>query len=366
MHTRNVALLLTCLVASTVTRALAEDRETGLSFATRSEVIARHAMAATSQPLATQVALQIMRDGGSAVDAAIAANAALGLMEPTSCGVGGDLFAIVWDAKTQQLYGLNASGRSPRGLTLDEFHKRNLTSVPKYGPLPVSVPGCVDGWFELHKRFGRLPMTQVLAPAIAYAREGFPVSEVIAFHWGRGAAAFKDYAGFQTTFLPDGRAPGRANCSAIRPWPRRSRRSPSRDAMRSTKETSRDASMSSCSGSRGFCATRIWPRTHPSGWTRCRPTIAATRFGSCRPMAKASRPCRSSTFSSGYDLKQARIRECRASALLPGSQETGLRRSSAVLCRPGVLQGSPGRVDLAGVCGGAAQTDRPRARRAAL
>jgi gamma-glutamyltranspeptidase / glutathione hydrolase len=208
MNCRNQALgwMLSATVLSTIS-AQAEDRETGRAFATRSEVIARHAMAATSQPLATQVALQIMREGGSAMDAAIAANAALGLMEPTSCGVGGDLFALVWDAKTQRLYGLNASGRSPRRLTLDEFRKRNLKFVPKYGPLPVSVPGCVDGWFTLHQRFGRLPMTQILAPAIQYAREGFPVSEVIAFQWGRSTAVFKDFAGFQATYMPEGRAP---------------------------------------------------------------------------------------------------------------------------------------------------------------
>jgi gamma-glutamyltranspeptidase/glutathione hydrolase len=164
-------------------------------------------VAATSQPLATQVALQTMRAGGNAVDAAIAANAALGLMEPTSCGIGGDLFAIVWDSRTKQLYGLNASGRSPQGLTLDEFRQRKLTSIPKYGPLPVSVPGCVDGWFELHERFGKLPMSAVLAPTIEYAQRGFPVSEVIALHWHRGAQTFRDYSGFKETFMPGGRAP---------------------------------------------------------------------------------------------------------------------------------------------------------------
>ncbi|MDO9170573.1 MAG: gamma-glutamyltransferase, partial [bacterium] len=132
----------------------AADRVTGSSFTTRSEVIAPHAMACTSQPLATQIALDVLKAGGSAVDAAIAANAALGLMEPTGSGIGGDLFAIVWDAKTRRLYGLNASGRSPRALTLEEFQKRGLEFVPPRGPLPISVPGCVDGWFELHAKFG--------------------------------------------------------------------------------------------------------------------------------------------------------------------------------------------------------------------
>lgn len=185
----------------------ASDRPAGPAFTTRSEIIAPHAMAATSQPLATQIALDILKSGGNAIDAAIAANAALGLMEPISCGIGGDLFAIVWDAKTQRLYGLNASGRSPRGLTLREFQKRKLDRIPRRGPLPVSVPGCVDGWFQLHQRFGSLPMETILAPTIGYAREGFPVSEVIAFGWQRGAAVLKDYAGFRSTFMPEGHAP---------------------------------------------------------------------------------------------------------------------------------------------------------------
>ena len=126
----------------------AQDRITGKNFATRSEVIAKHGMAATSQPLATQVALDILKKGGNAIDAAIAANATLGLVEPTGNGIGGDLFAIIWDAKTEQLYGLNASGRSPANLSLDYFKKEGYASIPSHGPLPVSVPGCVDGWFQ--------------------------------------------------------------------------------------------------------------------------------------------------------------------------------------------------------------------------
>lgn len=184
------------------------DRITGETFASRSEVIAPKAMAATSQPLATQVALDIMREGGTAVDAAIAANAALGLMEPTGCGIGGDLFAIVWDAESEELYGLNASGRSPMSLTLEEFKKRGLESIPSHGPLPVSVPGAVDGWFELHDRFGRLPMGEILAPAISYAENGFPVSELIAYYWGRSVPFLSQYPGFSDVFTVDGeRAP---------------------------------------------------------------------------------------------------------------------------------------------------------------
>jgi gamma-glutamyltranspeptidase/glutathione hydrolase len=187
--------------------SISADRLLGKPFTTRSEVIAAQGMAATSQPLATQIALEILRQGGSAVDAAIAANAALGLMEPTGCGIGGDLFAIVWDSSKEELAGLNASGRSPRSLTLGEFERLGLEKVPPFGPLPVSVPGAVDGWFELHGRYGRLPMADVLGPAIRYAREGFPLSEVIAHHWGRNAERLKDYPGFAEVYMPGGRAP---------------------------------------------------------------------------------------------------------------------------------------------------------------
>jgi gamma-glutamyltranspeptidase/glutathione hydrolase len=184
------------------------DRITGRMFATRSEVIAQHGMACTSHPLATQIAIDVLKSGGSAVDAAIAADAALGLMEPVGAGIGGDLFAIVWDAKSAKLYALNASGRSPYGLTLEEFHKRNLKFVPDFGPLPVSVPGCVDGWFELHKKFGRLPMKDILAPTIRYARDGFPMSELIGYYWAAGER-LKEHPGFAATFLPNGKAPAK-------------------------------------------------------------------------------------------------------------------------------------------------------------
>jgi gamma-glutamyltranspeptidase/glutathione hydrolase len=187
--------------------ACAYDRVTGRSFVSRSEVIAQHGMAATSHPLATQIALDILKQGGTAVDAAIAANAALGLMEPTGCGIGGDLFAIVWDAKTNKLYGLNASGRSPRSLTLDYFKRNGHKSIPPYGPLPVTVPGCVDGWFELHKKFGKLKMNKVLEPAIRYAREGFPLTELVAFYWGLSAPRLEKWAGYKETYMPGGRAP---------------------------------------------------------------------------------------------------------------------------------------------------------------
>ena len=183
------------------------DRVTGLPHASRSVVIAPHGMVATSQPLATQIGLDILKDGGSAVDAAIAANAALGLMEPTGCGIGGDLFAIVWDAERQELSGLNASGRAPALMTIDYFREKGLDSIPSFGPLPVSVPGAVDGWFELHQRYGRLPIKTLLAPSIAYAREGFPVSEVIAYYMAGNEKRIGHYPGFADTFMPNGRVP---------------------------------------------------------------------------------------------------------------------------------------------------------------
>jgi gamma-glutamyltranspeptidase/glutathione hydrolase len=183
------------------------DRITGRAFASRSEVIAPHAMACTSQPLVTQAALEILRRGGTAIDAAIAADAMLGLMEPTGSGIGGDLYAIVWDAKTKKLYGLNGSGRSPKSLTLDHFKELGLKHIPPYGPLPVTVPGAVDAWYQLHGRFGKLPMKDLLAPTIAYAREGFPVSELIAYAWQKGANNLQKWPGFADTYMPGGRAP---------------------------------------------------------------------------------------------------------------------------------------------------------------
>jgi gamma-glutamyltranspeptidase/glutathione hydrolase len=190
------------------------DRINGRAFATRSPVIAQHGMAATSHPLATQVALDILQAGGSAVDAAIAANATLGLMEPTGNGIGGDLFAIVWDAADKKLYGLNASGRSPLGLSraqlMAELGRLNRDTLPPRGFLPISVPGTVDGWFELHGKFGKLPMKEVLAPAIRYAHEGFPVTQYIAYLWNIGvglAQADKFPGAFLATYAPNGRAP---------------------------------------------------------------------------------------------------------------------------------------------------------------
>jgi len=203
------ALLAFALALALAGPALAADRLTGKAFATRSEVIAPHGMVATSQPLATQIGLDVLKKGGSALDAAIAANAALGLMEPTGSGIGGDLFAIVWDARTQKLYGYNGSGRSPKSLTLEWFAEHGYSDIPPTGPLPVSVPGCVDAWFALHEKFGRLPMKDLLAPTVRYAREGFPVSELIAYYWQRSVPRLSKYPGFKEQFTRDGAGPAK-------------------------------------------------------------------------------------------------------------------------------------------------------------
>ncbi|MBO0930878.1 gamma-glutamyltransferase [Fibrella aquatilis] len=200
-----------CLLVSLLSPAGAQDRLSGKTFATRAVVMARHGMACTSHPLSTQAAIDVLRSGGNAIDAAIAANAMEGLVEPHVNGIGGDLFAIVWDAKTKKLYGLNASGRSPYSLTLAEFQKRGLTHIPADGPLPVSVPGCVDGWFSLHKRFGKKPMPELLAHAIRYAREGYPVHDEAAFYWPGMLARFGKYPNVLTTYAPAGAAPKRGD-----------------------------------------------------------------------------------------------------------------------------------------------------------
>ena len=200
-------IVLITIVTFCFTNLFSQDRITGKSFATRSEVIAQHGMACTSQPLASQAALDILKMGGNAIDAAIAANAVLGLVEPVSNGIGGDLFAIVWDAKTKKLYGLNASGRSPESLTLDYFKTEGYNRIPSHGPLPVSVPGCVDGWFELHDKFGKLPMQEVLKPAINYAQNGFPVTELIAYYWQGNARYLQRFPNFKEIFMPGGKTP---------------------------------------------------------------------------------------------------------------------------------------------------------------
>jgi gamma-glutamyltranspeptidase/glutathione hydrolase len=171
----------------------------GRPLGTRSSVVAPNGAAATAHPLATQTALDVLKAGGSAVDAAIAANAMLGLVEPTGNGIGGDLFAIVWDPETQQLYGYNGSGRSPMGATLDDMQAKadefmQGEEIPPFGAAPVTVPGTVDGWYALHGKFGKRPMNMNLEPAIQYARNGAPIPEVIAYYWGRNATRLQEAA----------------------------------------------------------------------------------------------------------------------------------------------------------------------------
>ena len=187
----------------------AQDRLTGKTFATRSVVMAPHAMVCTSQPLATEAAIDILKRGGNAIDAAIAANAVLGVTDPEMNGIGGDLFAIVYDAKTKQLYGLNASGRSPYALTLKILQQDGRQYIPFSGPLPVSVPGCVDGWFQLHDRFGILSMKDILSAAIGYARNGFPVADEAAFYFAGLKSLYGNDPNVREVFLPDGSAPER-------------------------------------------------------------------------------------------------------------------------------------------------------------
>lgn len=206
MHRVMGFVFLLLMLSGTVVSA---DRVTGRAFATRSEVLATQGMAATSHPLATQIALDVLKDGGTAVDAAIAANAALGLMEPTGNGIGGDLFAMVWDARSQKLHGYNGSGRSPQSLSLKWFEQQGIKDIPALGPLPVTVPGTVDGWFALHERFGKLPMTRLLKPTIDYANNGFPVTELISHYWALSVPKLEKFPGFVEQFTRAGKAPGK-------------------------------------------------------------------------------------------------------------------------------------------------------------
>jgi len=202
------------------------DRYSGYPWASRSPVLAQHGMAATEQPLASEAAVEILKKGGSAVDAAIAANAVLGLMEPVLNGLGGDCFAIVWDPKTHKLYGYNGSGTAARGRDLARMQAEVKAAyeraglpvrehIPPLGSLSVTVPGAVDAWFALHAKFGRLPIAEDLAPAIHYAKDGFPVTQLVAKYWKGNMAAFQgrykglleESANARHTYLIDGHAP---------------------------------------------------------------------------------------------------------------------------------------------------------------
>ena len=187
------------------------DRITGEQFASRSEVIGQHGMVATSHPLATQIGIDVLKKGGTAIDAAIAANIALGLMEPTGSGIGGDLFAIVWDAEEQKLFGLNASGPAPQSISLDYFKQQKLAKIPPFGPLPVTVPGAVDGWVKLHEKFGNQSFASLFEPTIGYARKGHPVTETIAYYLDRSKEIFKQYPNFSDVWMKDGETTGKGD-----------------------------------------------------------------------------------------------------------------------------------------------------------
>ena len=183
------------------------DRITGLEFASRSEVIATNGMAATSHPLATQTAISILKNGGNAIDAAIAANAVLGLVEPTGCGIGGDLFAIIWSADEKKLFGLNSSGPAPKNISIKKLKQKGLEKIPPYGPLPVTVPGAVAGWVSIHKKFGLLEFNKLFNDAINYAENGFPVTELVSYYLERSSEIFAAYPNFKDVWMPNGKTP---------------------------------------------------------------------------------------------------------------------------------------------------------------
>ena len=291
-------------------------------------------MVATSQPLATEIGVATLRRGGSAVDAAIAANAALGLTEPTSCGIGGDLFAIVWDAASGRLHGLNASGRSPLSLTLERLLERGSTLIPERGPLAVSVPGAVDGWCELHARFGRLPLATCSRRRSRYAREGFPVTEVIGAAWAAGARALAGYPGFAEVFMPGGRAPARRRAvrepgAGARLRAHRARRPRGvlrrRDRRRDRAVRARQRRLSR---PRGSCArtAREWVEpvsTTYRGW----------RVFELPPNGQGIAVLQMLNILEGFDLRLARVGQRRAPAPLHRSEEARVRGPRAVLRR---------------------------------
>jgi gamma-glutamyltranspeptidase / glutathione hydrolase len=195
------------LVVTTPHAQAPGDRPAGNMRGTRSPAVARRGMIATSQALASAAGLKALQDGGNAIDAAITAAAVLAVVEPSMNGIGGDLLAIVHDAKTKKIYALDATGRSAYGATPEEFAKRGLKQMPNSGPLPVDVPGVVDGWSQLLSRFGTITMAKALQPAITYARDGFPVQEIMADDWNDAAKRLSQDPAAARTFLPNGHAP---------------------------------------------------------------------------------------------------------------------------------------------------------------
>src|SRR5882672_328348 len=173
----------------------------------RSMVISKNGIVASESPLASQAGARILERGGNAVDAAIATNAMMGVVEPMMNGIGGDLFAIIYDAKANKLYGLNASGWAPKGLTIEFLQKQGLKEMPKSGVHTIDVPGAVDGWQKLADKFGRKKLSEDLAPAIRTAREGFPVPELTASYWSQAADKLRENEEAARVYLPKDHAP---------------------------------------------------------------------------------------------------------------------------------------------------------------
>ncbi|HEX4001064.1 MAG TPA: gamma-glutamyltransferase [Candidatus Acidoferrales bacterium] len=204
-HGLRAILCAPCLALAVMVAAapgVAQDRTQN-----RSMVISRRGIVAAESPLAAQAGATILAHGGNAIDAAVATNAVMGVVEPMMNGMGGDLFAIVYDAKTQKLYGLNASGWAPAGLTIEFLKSKGITEMPQDGIQSITVPGAVDGWSKLLARFGTKKFPEVLAPAIYYAREGFPVPEWDAAYWANAVDLLKRDPNAAATYLPGGRAP---------------------------------------------------------------------------------------------------------------------------------------------------------------
>ena len=351
-------------LAMTMEGGSAGSRPSGSLVPTRSEVIATQGMAATSHPLVSQVALDVLKRGGTAVDAAIAANATMGLMEPTGNGVGGDLFAIVWDAKSQKLFGLNGSGRSPKSLTLEklraELKKLNSPTIPRTGPLPVSVPGAVDGWFELHGKFGKLPMKELLAPAISYARNGFPVTEIIAEGWARNARNLQKYPGFAETYMPNGRAPAKGEVF----------RNPLlANTLAAISEGGRDAFY------KGDIAKRVESYMRANGGYLTAADLAAHKSEWVEPVSTNYRgydvwelppntqgvaALQMLNILEAFDLKVAGFRQRGLPPLVRRGEETGLRRPRAFLRGSVIRETSAHGGVVKGVRGEAARADRPK------
>ena len=282
---RRSVMLWLCIIAIGVA-AEAADRPEGRMDATRSVVYAKNGMVAAAHPVAVQIGVDILKRGGSAVDAAIAVNAALTFMEPTSCGLGGDLFAMVWDPANQKLAGLNASGRAPAGLTRDKVPAAADGTIPEFTPYTWTVPGCVDGWFELHGRYGRLPMAEVLAPAIAAASAGVPVPQVIAGSWERAVPYYENLPGFSEVFLPGGVAPKEGEIFA----------NPAlANTLRLIAENGRDVFYTGKSpnvwwpiptSTVGSFLSTTFPAIQAIGSNPSRPPTVGSRSGSCRPTAR--------------------------------------------------------------------------------